>query len=529
MANSADRHAIADRRRKAFAREKKRVLSKLRMLAQFGDTSDEARRERIERCRGKANLIEFGRTYLPHYFTTETQAEWHAEYIKTFEIEEQVVDIIAPRGEAKSTIGSFADLLQDACYGTEDFIVLAMENKTKATMQTWRILLELKYNELILNDFGHLVDGDEEAKDNFITLPTSEKPSQTRIAALGGGQSARGLISGPHRPSKFVCDDIESRKVARSPRMVEKIVDIIESDYLYAMKATRWKFRLVGTMICKGSVLDKISQNEEGLHLHYRAIENLGTPEERSTWEEHSPLGLLKKLMRRGISRFMAEKQGEPMETEGSIKEEWLRHWDELPSDLDRSKLIIQVDPSYTATGDFKAMHVVCPHAHKSKGKSFGEWRDTKGLPFEEAMYDILLDTVTRRLSTIDMFKELYRLFERYKPRNIWIEGNFAQRVWFENEYKRFVLNSSYGKLPLRYYTPPPVKKVDRIKEIEGPIQSGTLVFPRRSRENHDLENLIMQLVRYGEPDVNDDGPDCLAAAQDVLHNKEKFKRKTRT
>lgn len=515
----------ASKRERAFAKEKKRILAKLAMLREFGDTSDEAKRERIARCSGKENLIEFGRTYLPHYFNTKTQAEWHPEYISTFSEVEEVHTFIAPRGDAKSTIGSFADPLQDACFGYEEFIVLAMENKMKATMQTWRILLELKYNPLLINDFGQLID-DEQAKDNFATIASEKHPKSTRIAALGGGQSARGLVSGPSRPSKFICDDIESRKVARSPNMVEKTVDIINSDWMYCMKATGWKFRIVGTMICRGSVLDTLRKNTEDKHHHFRAIENLGTPNERSTWEEHEPLALLKKAMKRGISKFMAEKQGEPMENDGFIRQEWLRHWVTLPHDLDRSKIDIIVDPSYSATGDYKAFGVIAPYKFDSKNKAFGDWKDSNGAPFEEDLYDIVIDVYDRRASNIEFMKSLYAYYHKYRPRRIIIEGVFAQKIFWENEYKRFKINPKYGELPIKFFSPEAIAKDARVAELQSPIQGGSILFPTRSDTNDDLETLITQLVRYGEEGIKKDGPDMLASAHSLIHRKEKFKRK---
>jgi hypothetical protein len=519
---------IVSKREVRFRKEKKRILAKLKMLRAFGDTSDAAKRERIERCRGKENLLEFGKTYLPHYFTTKTQAEWHDEYIKSFTIEEQVVTIIAPRGEAKSTIGSFADILHDVVYGSEEFIVLAMENLTKATMQTWRILLELKYNQLLINDFGQLVD-DEGSRSDFTTIATDDHPLQIRVAALGGGQSARGMISGPHRPSKFICDDIESRKVAKNPEQVEKFVDIIDSDYVYAMKAQGWKFRVVGTLICRGSVLDTLRKNKEDKHYHFKAIENLGTPDERSTWEEHSPLELLKKLMKRGISKFMSEKQGEPMENDGFIREEWLRHWETLPITLHRSKIDIIVDPSFSKTGDYKAFGVIAPFVLDSKSKDFGTWKDANGEPFEEDSYDIIIDVYDRPASNIEFLVALYEYYQKYRPRHVKIEGVFNQKIFWLNEYKRFSRNPKYGKLPLKFFSPEAIPKDDRVAQLQSPIQYGSMLFPVRSEKNQDLETFIIQLVRYGQQGIKKDGPDMLASAYSMNHRKEKYNRKSRT
>jgi hypothetical protein len=515
----------AAQKRQKFEVEKQRVLAKLRMLNLFGDTSDDATRARIERCRGKENLIEFGRTYLPHYFSSSDQAEWHDEYIETFDKAEEVFSIVAPRGMAKSTIGSFADVLHDIVYQTEPFIVLAMETQEKAAMQVWRILLELQFNELLLHDFGRLVSA-EAAYDDFTTIPTPSHPVRTRLAALGGGQSARGLVNAQYRPTKFICDDIESRRVARSPKMVEKFVDIILSDWLYSLAPTGWKFRIVGTMICRGSVLDTLRKNDEFKHLHFRAIENFGTPQERSTWESYQPLALLRKMFRIERSKFMAEKQGEPIETEGLIKDEWIVSWGNLPDDLERHKRELWIDPSFEKTGDTCAGWVITPYVNKTGKSGFMQWRKQDGEPFGEGQYDIIENVFCRKMSTTEFFELLYDFNRRYKPRYINIEGVFAQKTYFRNEYRRYQMDDRYGPLPIKFFTPQNKPKEQRIRELEVPIEQGEIVFPPRSSGNPDLESALLQLTRFGEPGVNDDAPDALATARFRIHKKERKTRK---
>ena len=289
------------------------------------------------------------------------------------------------------------------------FIVLCMQTYEKAELAVWRVLLELQYNRRIINDFGMLVSKDAPHGD-FTTNLINYRKTMTRLYAMGAGQSARGLINAQHRPDLFIGDDLESRESARNPKRAAKLLDLVLSDYLRCMCADRWTFIIIGTIICIDSMLDQLMRNENFNRLKHRAIETDDAGNERSTWNEMLSLAKLRLLrLTMGPTKFAAEMQNEPQEEEGTFKQSWFRHWITLPADLKlNGELLLQVDPSYSATGDNKALIVAARYQHTNKASDFGTWKDARGNIIPEGDYTILIEIINRQCSLDQMFMLIY-------------------------------------------------------------------------------------------------------------------------
>lgn len=503
MAMNKKRKPISE---KDFAREEEKLLRMLEEVSLFESDIEADKQWRIDQCRD--DYQEFQRTYFSHYLEVE-DAPMHGEVIEACQIEEKPVRIVMPRGFGKSTKVSFIFVLWCIVYRKKKFGVLMMESWDKAEMQTWRILLELKHNPRLFHDFGQLVKVDASRSD-FTTL------SGFRLVALGAGMSARGLVNGPHRPDLFICDDIESRALARNPRRVEQLIDIILADYLNCMCDDGWTFILVGTIICRGSTMDQLGENEEFKHLFFQAEVTLPDGTRDSAWPEkvsYKKLQQMRAII--GETRYAAEKMNEPMETEGSFNEKWFRHYNHLPEGITLSDSIIVQDPSYTATGDNKATFVLNLYQHTNMKPV---WKDSHGAAFPEGEYVIILEARNRKESIDDMILATFEMHRRWKF-EIHVDGSVNQKAVFGREYARY--EAKLGLLPLKF-----IKLIDdkdaRIAALESPIQRGFLVFPPRT--NKDIEETIRQFTRFGNPGVPKDGPDALAFGAKILEKKVKKK-----
>lgn len=500
---------------KDFQREKLKVLKTLDEVTLFDDNDDAARMARCEN-----DFWEFSHTYLPHYFSAIKQAEWHPEMVDALQIREEVIDIAAPRGFSKSTIVSFAFILWEALYQRRQFIVLNMETEPKATMQTWRILLELQYNSRIQHDFGMTVSEDA-GRGDFTTLVNERRQHPTRILAFGAGMSARGLINAQFRPDLWINDDLESRSLARNPRRVEALEDVVLADNLGAMCATGWTFLIIGTIICRGSFLDRCQKNAAFKSLKFRAIEDKGTPNERSTWPELHPLGILHALEKSmGSVRFMAEKQNEPMEVGGVFQETWFRFIKTLPAGFDMGQLISQTDPSYSDVGDNKASYIGGNYEHTIDRRDFGQLRDTQGRVIGEGLYTIVMFPFNRKCSIDELILELYRREELYKPAKMKMDGTYGQKKIYQRELARYALVKKKN-LPITF-TDQARNKQEKILALEPDLRNTILWLYDDSK---DMEETIIQFTRYGNPGVNDDGPDCIA---ELLESLRRLKKKAK-
>lgn len=510
-----------------YEREKLSVLKKLDRVTLFDDNDE----DRVAKC-GEDFWL-FCHTYLPHYFSTVSQAEWHPEMVDTIlNTRERVVVIAAPRGFSKSTIVSFALLLWWIAYQKRFFPVLSMETQDKSEMQTWRVLLELQLNPRILQDFGKLTN-DDAARGDFSTIITGgtdgrpARPYPTRLLAFSAGMSARGLVNAQFRPDAWINDDLESRKLARNPKRVEALADTVFADNLGAMCAHDWIFVILGTVICKRSFLDLCLKHQDYdgcVRKKYRAVENFGLPDARSTWEELHPLAKLLALitfMRR--SRWLAEKQNEPVESGGQFDEAWFRFIKELPAELDHSRLIDQVDPSYSEGGDNKACFIMATYEHGPKRRDWLGLRDMTGKPIEEGLYTIVMRPYNRQASIDDFVGELFKRFERHRPQIIKCDGTFAQKKMYQRELARVEMHKGYN-LRIKF-TNQERNKEEKISELEPLIQRGVILF--LFEESEDMENTIIQFTRHGETGIPDDGPDAIAEGIESLKRINKKARVT--
>lgn len=493
-----------------WSREMADIRQKLERLTLFEDLTPMA--ERVAAC--GTDFWKFCKTYFPHYFRSRTQADFHNELVELAQVKETVNVAAEPRGFAKSTIIGFAFSLWNILYERKRFIVICMETDEKAIQQTWRILLELQLNRRIINDFGRIVEN-VAAQGDFNTLLINDRKATTRVYALGAGMSARGLVNSEVRPDLFICDDMESREVARNPKRVAKLMDLVLSDYLLCMCEEDWTFIVYGTIICVDSMLDQMMNDEErGFNtMKHRAIEIDADGNEYSTWQEVHPLAKLQKLrVNIGITRFSAEKQNEPLEEEGRFRQSWIAHWDKLPEWFNLKKLILQIDPSYSAKGDNKAMTVAGRYMHTNLSPDFGKWRLTDGTILPEGDYTINVELFNRKCSIDEMIVAIYDLRDRWLPEQIICDGTYAQKIIFEREFGRY--EAQYGRLNIKFIDLSESKH-ERIIALEGPIQRRLILFPRP--DNKDVKTTIMQFVRYQETGMNDDGPDVIAAADEKL------------
>lgn len=140
---------------------------------------------------------------------------------------------IAFRESAKTTIAKIY-VTWLICYRHKKYIAWDSYDGTNAESALFDITIFLQTNPRILNDFGklyrkrkHQKTKQEQETDeptmrrigNFIT------ENKVRCEAFTTQKSARGRISGKHRPDQFIFDDIENNTTKRSFVLTGKIIE----------------------------------------------------------------------------------------------------------------------------------------------------------------------------------------------------------------------------------------------------------------------------------------------------------------
>jgi hypothetical protein len=111
-------------------------------------------------------------------------------------------------------------------------MIFSFYNEEKSAAFTGRILLELRYNPRIKNDFGEFIPGDKPSLRRFTVNVPGSGGRTVLVRSISIGQEPHGFVHGPHRPDYVRMDDIQSRKCARSQKFVLESVDWIIQDLI---------------------------------------------------------------------------------------------------------------------------------------------------------------------------------------------------------------------------------------------------------------------------------------------------------
>jgi len=169
---------------------------------------------RIHKCRGSDNLLDWATEYLPkHYSLPPSELHrWLAKELHNSRTRRGArINIIGPRGAAKSTIATLAHILRCALEGTEPYVWIVSTTKHQACAHLDNVKTELTENAAIANDYPESSSQGSVWRASHIVLRNG-----VHVEAFGAGQRIRGRRRGSHRPSLILCDDIQSDEHARS-------------------------------------------------------------------------------------------------------------------------------------------------------------------------------------------------------------------------------------------------------------------------------------------------------------------------
>lgn len=213
--------------------------------------SSNTRRERL-------STLTWGRTFLPAHFSQPSSAmhRWLGEQLDRFREERGLkVNVIGPRGAAKSTIGSLCHVLRAAVEGAEPYIWVISDTKHQAQTHLENVKTELVENELLARRYPHAVGRGPRWQATSVQLPNG-----VVIESFGTGQRIRGRRRNAHRPTLIVCDDLQNDSHICSARQRRN-----SSDWFH------------GTLLKAGSKRTHVVDLATALHRDALAMELHGT------------------------------------------------------------------------------------------------------------------------------------------------------------------------------------------------------------------------------------------------------------
>lgn len=152
--------------------------------------------------------LAWGHVYLPEHFAKPASAMhvWLGHELDNLHTRRgSKLNLVGPRGGAKSTIGTLCYVLRAAVEGWEPYIWIVSDTKEQAQTHLDNVKTELEENELLAADYAQAVGRGPRWR-----ATTIELASGVVIESFGTGQRIRGRRRRAHRPTLIVCDDLQN-------------------------------------------------------------------------------------------------------------------------------------------------------------------------------------------------------------------------------------------------------------------------------------------------------------------------------
>ena len=221
----------------------------------------------------------------------EKMAAIHAEFFKlcnhvTNDERNARLAIAAARGHSKSGMFSGGFPLHQIVYRFRKYILILSETDSLTKKLVEWIKKQLKYNELLREDFGPLmaVARSQNEKDNeeaFVTL------NGILVEAASAGKQLRGKKHGSYRPDLVLIDDPSSMNNEGTKEAREKLVHWFNS-VVVPIGSQSTAIILVGTMVSNTGLLNHVLKRKDFKSSFHSAI--VSEPDNPQLWEEYCQL-----------------------------------------------------------------------------------------------------------------------------------------------------------------------------------------------------------------------------------------------
>lgn len=444
----------------------------------------------------------------------------------------------APRGGAKSTLRSYAELLHDVVYGLEAYIAVISTTYDLAEDLVKDLHRTLTSPETC-QDF-HDVYGPfevEGTQTDFIVRVPGQQSMGTRLKAFSFGGTIRGTKYNGIRPTKVLLDDAEHPEKVRSPIQREKTWAFLTKDILKS-GGPGTLYQVVGTVLHADSMLARLLKSASWVTHKFQSIiswpdrmdlwevtrglwADLDDPDRLETaqafyaanrssmdegalvlWEEWEPLWELMVQWWEGAAAFNSEKQNNP---------------------VDPTRQVYDPDTFKRCTFDGQFITNAAGRKVKLLDCTLAAWLDPRAseqiekndfaaialVVQDSAGYVYVIQGDMQRDTADAARKRMWALFDRYHGCAFGYENNGFQALYGKDfdrdKLERKAANKRYRFYPVGYHSSG--NKNDRMVALQPEIANGWIQF------STDLSREYMEQWRDIPRGTHDDGPDATERA----------------
>lgn len=444
------------------------------------------------------------------------------------------LELIMPRGAAKTTVCDFALTVWCHCYKKSIYTLIAGKTEQDAIEFIREVKITLTENEYIKNAFGELI----EPKKYTVNKLEIELANQTKIQAISSTSSLRGKKFKGNRPSLIIADDYQGKTDVLTQQSRDRKYQTWMEDSQYAGDKAVYrdgkkikpatKFIVLGTILHRDCFMSRLLKDKSYKHIVHKAVLHDDVDQLFNTglWAE------FKKIYFNANDPFAVDNAKEfyyKHQKEMDFNVLWADKWNCLDLAIDyyndptSFKQELQNDASkigekafhhYTAKSkeeieqqEFTKTILCCDPAVETKSNNdftallvgsitSNNFRWVRKGIIDRYTFDQYIDKVIELLKQYDDIK------------TIWIEKNTYNGVDVREIEKRIQEDISLKHRNIQIINERQFKnKEAKIRAISGKVDSGFIIF------NEEDSEFINQVMSYEgeEYSPHDDAPDVLA------------------
>jgi predicted phage terminase large subunit-like protein len=434
------------------------------------------------------------------------------------------VNIVAPRGSAKSTVVTMSDVLYSICEGVEQYIILCSDTASQAVKYLEDIKNELEGNVELGRAYPAVVGrGPSWSSEGIITR------NGIRVEPLGTGQKIRGRRKHQHRPTYIIVDDPQSDDAAYSEAVRLHDWNWFEKGLLYAGDK-KTNYVVCSTLIHKECISARLLSLPGWLQFFWKAITTW--PNRMDLWGAWEQLLLdftLKNKTERALEFYTQHKQemdegADVLWPEKESLYELMTQRAGSHASFEHEKQNNTIDPETTEwpisyfEGENLFVEDMPPDCEvvvfgidPSKGKDdhIGCYQGIIAIGYRDGL--LYVESNLKRRPLEDMYADVIELAKRLKPTAIACEADQFQET-VGTELQRALIQAHLPTTVIPIHTEN-VNKIVRIRRLTPYFTQRRVRFCTR---NPYLSILLNQLIYFPNAEYND-GPDAMEMAVRLL------------
>ena len=371
----------------------------------------------------KTNMVLFGRVVVPNMFSAPSP-KFHDE-IASVLLDDTIkqVNIIAPRGHAKSSIvGGIYPLYHLMFDRGKKLVVLVSRTQDHAIKLLGTIKDVLDYSQQFRALFGYwgMNSARSWAKSEI------ELKDGSMVVCKGTGQQLRGIKVGNQRPTLIIVDDPEDEMNTKTAEAMEGNLRWLLQSAVPSLDPQKGKIAIIGTPQHQRCIVETLKEMKGWRNMHFAP----DMDKNKALWEEWQPIRRLKEKKEElesinRVSVFYREYLCQIVGDEDQLfKEEYFKYYKgNLEYNDDRDAFMKFSEKDGKPCEDLIPVNIFMGVDPASSTKRTADYSTVVSIAVDNKNNKYILPYFRKRSTPMNLADSIIKQFKKYKPVKTRIES----------------------------------------------------------------------------------------------------------